>query len=159
MACLAFLCTILVLTIPPTVAQTQVQGNQGDSGKQSQVSQAQDLRFGRGRGPCWRAWPNPDPEPVVELQGIVTDVDLGAGRRFPSFTLDDEATIFAGPFRAWMESGFELSPQDTVMVRVFPSPAIEKAWVAIQITKPDGCTLVLRDESGRPRSGWGRRGW
>lgn len=145
--------------MPLAEAQTQKKGNQGGSESLPVISQTQDLQFSRGRGPCWNAWPDLDPEDVVELKGVVTAVDLGTGRRFPSFTLDDEVTIYAGPYRVWMESSFRLSPQDSVSVRAFPSPAVEDAWVAIEITRKDGRTLVLRDESGRPRNRWGRRGW
>jgi len=62
--------------ILPALAQTQSQVVQGVRSKNRSPA-VQFYRFGRGRGPCGGIGPNKGMADVVELQGIVTDVDMG----------------------------------------------------------------------------------
>lgn len=107
------------------------------------------------RGPCG-GWPSISSEDVIEVMGKVTEVDMGRAQGTPTIKVDQQE-IVVSPYPRWLNEEFEVSVGDQVTVRAFPSTVYTDALVAIEITKSDGSSLVLRGEDGGPLAGQGRR--
>lgn len=88
-------------------------------------------------------------EDIQLFTGTVTELNLGVGMGFPTITLDSGITILVGPYRAWLDAGYQLAAGDAVEVTAFSCPQAPESFAAIQISGPQG-TLVLRDETGQP---------
>ncbi|MEJ2080692.1 MAG: hypothetical protein P8Y94_00620 [Acidobacteriota bacterium] len=89
--------------------------------------------------------------------GVVASVEAAAGERYPTITLVDGPAFAAGPYRAWLQTDFSISPGDEISVLAFPCSADDSRWVAMKIVNiASGTQLVLRDDAGIPVYGAGR---
>lgn len=113
----------------------------------------------RGSRSCEGPGPDVSPDQVVTLSGKVKSLTVAQGQRSPVLTLDNDEIVKVGPARAWVETGFEVSPGEIVLIEAFKSPRNRDEWVAIQLQNSSQETFRLRDESGRRlyNRGTGRR--
>lgn len=88
------------------------------------------------------------------LTGTVTAINMGIGQGFPNFTLDVDGkpvTIVTSPFRALLNTGFEVSVGDRMSVEAFPSSRREGTYVAAELNNErTKKSLTLRDAQGFP---------
>jgi hypothetical protein len=116
--------------------------------------------WGRGRaagqgGPlCGAAGPQLDLAAKTSFDGTVTDVNIGYGQGFPTFTLntgEGKVTIVASPYRALVDADFVIRAGERISVLAFPSKRYEGAYVAAELKNlTTGKALLLRDDQGFP---------
>jgi hypothetical protein len=134
-------------------------GSTNGKGRRGRQSSSMARTGRRGMG----CYPECSSGELQELTGTVFSMQLEAGGRYPSFTLENGATtIIAGPYRSWIKSEFSLVEGESVSVMAFPSQLLPETWIAVSITKLDeygntlGPILILRQN--QDRSGAGNRG-
>jgi hypothetical protein len=90
---------------------------------------------------------------VETVTGTVFSVNAGLGIQQPSLVLrtSDERTlsIRIAPERVLLEQDVELAAGMTLKIKVAKSTCVD-GLVALELTMPDGVTIRLRDEDGRP---------
>lgn len=115
------------------------------------------------------AWPQSAPkapvasDPVVEIKGKITHVQLAPGRNMPSIEVNTGSerttTVWLGSMRYMMEQNFSPRAGDAVEVRGFSSKSVkgDDEITAISVKLPNASqALKFRDESGFPV--WARGG-
>jgi len=99
---------------------------------------------------------------IVNLQGVVTSVNMAPGQGMPSMKLNvggTEMTIIIGPYRLLADSKFEITPNKEYAVKAFPDPRVANAYVATEILDVAANTsITLRDAAGMPHAGAGGMG-
>lgn len=115
-------------------------------------------RSGRGSGPrgSGDCGGSPDVESATTFTATVAEVDAGLRQRHPTITLADGSVLAAGPYRVWVDAGFELVSGETATFTAFPCSAGDGKLVLMSVEKADGSRLVLRDDEGIPLRGSGR---
>ena len=111
-------------------------------------------RMASASGACGQV---PDVSAAQTFSGVVASFEAVPGERYPTLTLETGETFAAGPYWAWAQSDFSLSPGDPVSVLAFPCATDDGRWVAMTIDNPSTATgIVLRDDTGLPVSGSSR---
>jgi len=111
--------------------------------RSSGAAGAEGARFGGG---CL------DPSSIATVTGVIESVHAGVGIQHPTLTLrsgDQLLTFKLGPERVLLESGLELNPGATLIVR-YAVAACTGELLALALTDAEGNTLVLRTDSGQP---------
>ena len=88
--------------------------------------------------------------PVVELKGKITKVQVAAGQGMPFIEVDTAgktSKVYLGSMRYLMEQNFSPKAGSTAVVKGYQS---NQDVVAISVAVDGGQTLKLRDESGYP---------
>jgi len=104
----------------------------------------------------------PNTGPVVEIKGVIKQVNIGRGQGMPNLDVQHAAGVTKvqlGSMRYLIAENFNPKAGQQVVVKGFKSTDVV---LAIEVTLPaEKKTLKLRDEQGRPlwRGGPQRRGW
>ncbi len=93
--------------------------------------------------------------PVVELKGKITKVQVATGEGMPYFELDGKTKVLLGSMRYLMENDFNPKAGSRAEVKGY---RMADQVVAITVSLPEEKkTLKLRDEGGWPMWGGGRQ--
>ena len=120
---------------------------------------AQNQMQNRGAGQA--AMQQFDNAQIVTLTGTVTAISLAAGQGMPSITFQSNVgtvTVMVGPYRALLNSKFEIKQGQLLEIKAFPDPRVANAYVAAELRDASGNVVILRNAAGIPNAGAGAMG-